>query len=146
MSFNSLQDDGLLQVEISLKVCTCLNNMCTRKWISQQLIMIGPCFIVLNLLSEINEFVQSVRMYLHWKKLFYTCCWLEASSAYWRIRISVLWSIHYTVPWPSSQISVFLPMCHVCGAQNTANQVASNLAENANHLLACMMHHPMSLK
>ncbi len=42
------QHVGLLHVEISTEVCSCLNSEDTLQWISQQVIVIKPCLNIIN--------------------------------------------------------------------------------------------------
>ena len=50
-----LQHVNLLYVQISTEVCTCCSSMCTLQMISQQPMVIEPCFNFLNTLAGAGE-------------------------------------------------------------------------------------------
>ena len=60
------QHADILHVEISTEVCTC-----KLQWVFQQTTMIEQCFNFLSALPTAKGFACSIRIYLHWKKLFF---------------------------------------------------------------------------
>ena len=51
-------------------------------WISQQPLMIKPCFNFLNTLPVSGESLCIIRIYLYWRKLFYEFGWLMSPPAW----------------------------------------------------------------
>ncbi len=62
---------GLFLVDLPTEVRSCWNSQCTLQGLSQQPMMIGPCFNFLNTLPWADEYFCCLSLCLHWKKVFF---------------------------------------------------------------------------
>ena len=67
---------------------------CTLHWIFQQPVVIQQCFNFSNLSPVANEYLCSVRIYLHWKQVFFIV--LATKVAHSMVKI-MTWTPHLTV-------------------------------------------------
>ena len=117
-----------IMIKLSTVVCTCWNSRSTLQGISQELMMIEPCFKInflnLYIAPASDESVCSISTYLHWKKLFYKLWQLQYhispnKRGGWRdikLTLTLAWfgwtgdvdPMHTLPLWPKSQGCVYL--------------------------------------
>ena len=70
---------------VSMSISNLTNNnpcRCTLPWPFQQPVMIERCFNIFNISPVANEFLCSIKICLHWERLFSTF-WRQTSPAAW---------------------------------------------------------------